>query len=428
MKISISRTFYNKPSFWIQFIIVFNCMYRTLSYLFHIPDTIGYLNDIAWLILGLMLIKNKKKNWNDSRAVRILLVLLFAESVIGYFLNLYNPLIFVWGFRTLFRYIIFFLACVRFLNLEDVDKVLSFFQKILIVNAIFCIFQYVAGYKWDCISGLYSAGPTTLGGASGLNVLMCIVCTYLLIQYIYKKISLIGMGIPIMFCIVMASLSEQKAFYFQFVLILVLCLLLTHFSLKKLGVVLASSAIIGVGLALYTYYYGNMNDIYSLEAMMSYAGTDGSTYGQHLLNRTTALPYMLENFLRSPIQKLFGLGLGYGDNVSVSLVSSGFFEKYNFLGYQYFFTSLEGVNIGLLGLALYYAWIIAIFLYARKKEKEAPKEMQRYFILSQVICLMVIFLSVYNQSLILDIAAFNVYFILACPFIISKKKVLLEKR
>lgn len=428
MKISISRTFYNKPSFWIQFIIVFNCMYRTLSYLFHIPDTIGYLNDIAWLILGLMLIKNKEKNWNDSRAVRILLVLLFAESVIGYFLNLYNPLIFVWGFRTLFRYIIFFLACVRFLNLEDVDKVLSFFQKILIVNAIFCIFQYVAGYKWDCISGLYSAGPTTLGGASGLNVLMCIVCTYLLIQYIYKKISLIGMGIPIMFCIIMASLSEQKAFYFQLVLILVLCLLLTHFSLKKLGVVLAGSAIIGGGLALYTYYYGNMNDIYSLEAMMSYAGTDGSTYGQHLLNRTTALPYMLENFLRSPIQKLFGLGLGYGDNVSVSLVSSGFFEKYNFLGYQYFFTSLEGVNIGLLGLALYYAWIIAIFLYARKKGKEAPKERQRYFVLSQVICLMVIFLSVYNQSLILDIAAFNVYFILACPFIISKKKVLLEKR
>ena len=428
MKIEISRTFYNKPSFWIWFIIAFNCVYRALSYLFHIPDVIAYLNDIAWLVLGMMLIKNKKINWNGNKAVRILLVLLFAESLVGYFLNLYNPLVFVWGFRTLFRYIIFFLACVQFLSLEDVDKVLRFFHKILFVNAILCVFQYAAGYNWDCISGLYSVGPTTLGGASGLNVLMCIVCTYLLIQYIYKEVSLLGMGIPILFCIIMASLSEQKAFYFQFVLILVLCLLLTRFSLKKLGVVLAGGAIIGVGLILYTRYYGNMNDIYSLEAMMAYAGVDGSTYGQHLLNRTTALPYVLENFLHSPIQKLFGLGLGYGDNVSVSLISSGFFEKYNFLGYQYFFTSLEGVNIGLLGLALYYAWIIAIFLYARKKGKEAPKDTQRYFVLSQVICLMVIFLSVYNQSLILDIAAFNVYFILACPFIISKKKSVLEKR
>lgn len=85
MKIRISKTFYNKPSFWIWFIIAFNCMYRTLSYLLHIPDTIAYLNDIAWLILGIMLVKNKETNRKDNKAVRILLVLLFAESVIGFF-------------------------------------------------------------------------------------------------------------------------------------------------------------------------------------------------------------------------------------------------------------------------------------------------------------------------------------------------------
>lgn len=424
----ISRTFYNKPSFWIWFIIVFNCTYRALCYFLNLSSSIVYLSDVAWIVLSLMLVKRRSNNLYNAKLVKSLLTLLFLETVVGYLLNLYNPLVYLWGFRTFFRYIIFFLACACYLHTEDVDKFLRFFNGILFVNAIVCVFEYAMGYGWDSISGLYSAGPDVLGGASGLNVLLCIVSTCLLIQYIYKGISIVKMIIPIGLCMVMASLSEQKAFYFEFILILILCTLLTKFSFKKLGIIVVGVGMLSVGFFLYARYYGNMNDIYSWEAMMAYAGLDGSTYGKHLLNRTTALPYVIDNFLKTPIQKLFGLGLGYGDNVSVSLISSGFYEKYNYLGYHYFFTSLEGVNIGILGLILYYALIITVFVYARRKGKEAPEELKKYFVLPQVICLLTIFFSIYNQSLILDIAAFNIYFVLAIPFIVNRERSIHEKR
>lgn len=418
----ISRNFYTKPIFWIWLIIVFNCIYRAMIHFLGVPDAIAYLSDFAWIILGVSLLKHKTPYLYDAKTIRALLILLFLETVVGYFLNLYNPLVYLWGFRTFFRYIIFFLACCCYLHTDDIDKFLRFFYGILFINVIACVYEYVMGYGWDSISGLYSAGRTILGGAAGLNVLMCIVSAYLLIQYIYKEISLAKMIVPIMLCMLMASLSEQKAFYFEFILILVLCMLLTKFSLKKLGVVIAGIAVAFVGFSLYARYYGNMNDIYSWEAMMAYAGVDGSTYGKHLLNRTTALPYVMEVFLQTPTEKLLGLGLGYGDNVSVSLISSGFFKKYNYLGYQYFFTSLEGVNIGILGLILYYELIIAIFIYARKKSKGIPEELKKYPVLAQVMCFMAIFISVYNQALILDMAAFNIYLILAIPFILAKEE------
>lgn len=422
MKIAIPRKFYEKPIFWIWFLIVFNNIYRSLIGFLHFSNVIVYLSDIACVILGFSLLKNRKSILFDAKSTGFICGFLLVETVIGYLLHLYNPLIYIWGLRTFFRYFIFFLACVKYLRTKDVKKILSFFGVLIFINAAFCVLEFALGFGWDNISGLYTAGRVVRGGAAGLNVLMCIYCTYVMIQFLYKQCSLIQMVLPIMLCMFMAALSEQKAFYFEFIIILVLANLFSRFSMKKLLVILGGVSAVFVGLALYMRYYGNMNDIFSIEAMMAYAGTDGSTYGQHLLNRTTALPFMLENFLHELVQKLFGLGLGYGDNVSFEFFSSGFFSKYNYLGYQYFFTSLEVVNIGILGLVLYYAFIISVLFYTRRKIKVMQEEMKVYFIFAEVVCALIIFFSVYNQSPILDFAAFNIYFSLAVPFVVAHEQ------
>ena len=424
----VSRTFYNKPVFWIWFLIIYNCVYRGAASFLSLPDAMAYLSDIAWIILGLALVTNRAGILSDAKNVRVLLIALFAQTLIGYCVNIYNPLVYLWGFRTFFRYIIFFLACVRFLRLKDIDGIFHFLCGMLFVNALFCAVEFAMGYGLDSVSGLYTFGRSVRGGAAGLNALMCIACIWLLIEYLFKNISLHRMVVPILLCMLMAALSEQKAFYIQFVLILLLCIFLTRFSLKKLVILIAGAALLVVGYLLYSRYYSGRIDLLSVEALMKYAGFDGSSYGSHSLNRFTALPYVLANILTTPAQKLFGLGLGYGDNVKTELISSGFCEAHSDLGYQYFFTSLEGVNIGILGLLLFYGFLLAVFLYARKREKNSPKALRKYFVLSQALCVMTVFFTLYNQSLILDISGFNIYFSLAIPFIAAKCQPVYEKR
>ena len=130
---------------------------------------------------------------------------------------------------------------------------------------------------------------------------------------------------------------------------------------------------------------------------------------------------MLDNFLTDPFKKLFGLGLGYADNVSTDLLSSGFNKQYSMLGYHYFFSSLEITNIGIVGLSLYYVLVIFIFIYTRKTQNNMPAQYQPYFILTEVVCVLTIFLTFYNQSLILDTAAFNIYLLMSIPFVIKRQ-------
>ena len=66
----ISRTFYNKPSFWIWFIIVFNCTYRALCYFLNLPSSIVYLSDVAWIVLSLMLVKRRSNNLYNAKLVK----------------------------------------------------------------------------------------------------------------------------------------------------------------------------------------------------------------------------------------------------------------------------------------------------------------------------------------------------------------------
>ncbi len=419
----ISRKFYCKPTFWISFLIIFNCIYKSFIHIIDAPESIAYVSDIAWIVLMVMLFKDERRSniiIEGFKWIKVITALLFIETLIGFLIHLYNPFVFLWGFRTFFRFIIFLMACIRFAKVETIKKMVRTLEIFLYVNFVACVFEYLLGYGLDSVSGLYSTGKTARGGTAGLNVLMCIVCAYAVIRYIYKEISLLKMSIPIFLCLFMAAISEMKAFYFEFILIAFWCVMLTRFTTKKILLVVTAVALVAIGFALYSRYFGHKNTIYSMAAMLSYAGADGSTYGQHLLNRTTAIPFMLNIFLTDPFKKMFGLGLGYADNVSTDFLSSGFNKQYTVLGYHYFFSSLEITNIGIVGLGLYYAVVVFIFVFSRKEKNNIPTRYQKYFVLTEVVCILVVFLTFYNQSLILDTAAYNIYLLMSIPFVIKR--------
>ncbi|WP_270496563.1 hypothetical protein [Eisenbergiella porci] len=418
-KMSISIRYFEKPEGWIWCIIVFNCIYKALVNFLNMPSAINYLNDLfCLLLLYAMSISVQKHGIRNAKIPARIFLVLLIETVLSYMFNLYSPLVYIWGLRTLFRYFVFFFACTLFVKKDTIERILDFLYKILIVNLIFAILEYTMGYGLDAVTGLYSEGMHTAGGSAALNILMCIVCTHTVIQYYEKKVSLLKMLIPILASIYMSAIGEIKVFYFEIILIFTLCSLFTRFSWKKLVGIFCGVAVLVIGLGLYGHYYGDRGTFFSIESAMMYLGADGSTYGQAALNRTTALPYMWEHILTDPIKKIFGLGLGYADIVSFPAFSSGFAAKYSFLGYQYWFASLELTNIGLLGVVLLTIFYTNIFIYCSKRKKTDSENGGLYCLVQVVVCLTFVWFF-YNQALIMDFAAFMLYWILAVPYILT---------
>ena len=417
--LNISLKYFERPEGWIGCILVFNCVYKALINFLRMPAAINYFNDaLCMLLLYAVTISYQKNGIKSAKVPFKIFSILLLETLFGYLLNVYNPLIYIWGLRTLFRYFIFFFACTLFVKRNSIKNTLDFFYKILFVNLIFSTLEYMMGYGLDSVTGLYSAGLNERGGSAALNVLMCVVCTYSVIQYFNKKCSLPKMILPILASVYMSAIGEIKVFYFELVLIFALCTVFTKFSWKKFVGIFGGGALLVIGLSFYNRYYGDRGNFFTLDAALTYAGTDGTTYGQAALNRTTALPYMWENFLADPIKKLFGLGLGYADTVNFSAFSSGFGKEYSYLGYQYWLASLELTNIGLIGLLFLVLFFISVLFYCTKRKK-VDKDNGIYYSLVQVIVCLSFIWFFYNQGLIIDISAFMVYWILAIPYILA---------
>lgn len=425
MRFTVNRKFYNNPKFWIFFIIVFNCIYKAMINYLKFPELINYFNDVACLILLIFLIQKNKdgKLFKLTRTAGTSVFLLLIISFISYMLNLYNPMVLVWGIRTLFRFLIFYLACICYCDKKMIDKIMKFLFYLLIVNTILVTFQYNTGYSLDSVTGLFSISHQVAGGSAGMNMLMCIASVYSIISYMNKESSLYSMGLSLIMCIYISALAEIKVFYFELVLIILLVAIITKLSFKKIVGICVLGLVLFMGVNLYNQYYGNEYyytsrgiSFFSMEAFVEYIGVDGSSYGRfNSLNRMTAMPYVWNNFLITFPKRLFGLGVGYGDTVSSSMFSSGFLAENTGLGYQLWTVSLELTNIGLVGLLVCFSFYVGSY-FECEKSKKIVKGCDSLIQTSQICSVLFVILLFYNQSFILDIAAPLMFFIMAIPY------------
>lgn len=188
-KLRILLNYFEKPEGWIGFILVFNCIYPALVNFLNIPMAINYLNDLLCGLLLLAVFNSLKKGGIKSAKIPAgIFLALFIETALSYIFNLYSPLIYIWGLRTLFRYFVFFFSCTMFVKKTDIESVFNFLYKILFVNLVFATMEYAMKYKLDSVTGLYSFGPNIPGGSAPINVLMCVVCAYYIIKYFENSV------------------------------------------------------------------------------------------------------------------------------------------------------------------------------------------------------------------------------------------------
>ncbi|WP_131464492.1 hypothetical protein [Acetivibrio straminisolvens] len=152
----------------------------------------------------------------------------FVITLLSYFVNLYSPLLYIWGFRNNMRFLIFAMMCAVFLKRRDIYTFLDILFGYFILNIFVVTYQFFfKGYNYnaigDFISGLYAAGEKR-GGNSALNWLLCIICAAAIIQYFNKEKSIWYLIVAIAGSTYMATLSELKVFFIEIIVISVVCI------------------------------------------------------------------------------------------------------------------------------------------------------------------------------------------------------------
>lgn len=381
---------------------------------FHLPSLITYTTDIVSAILLLYMIYTCKSELKRIRAnyVGNLILLFMGVSLLGAVLNLVSPLLTVWGARNVFRGFIFFVACIRFLDETDIKKIFDILFKLQIINIALSLFQYfVQGYNQDNLGGIFG----TQSGCNGYtNVFFIILLAYYVSAYMTKKEPVWKVAVIVVSTMLLSGLAELKIFYFEFALIILLCVIFVKPSLKTISLALIAvvAAIWGLNILenLFPLQYHYLLNFDEYLVMQS---------GGYNIPRIGAFTYINELFFDGSIlRELFGFGLGNCEMSSFSFLVSDFYKAYGNYNYRWFSHMMFYLEGGIIGFGLLLAIFVGIFVYATRSKKIFQKHENSLHIaiFTQVFAIMIVINFWYNQAIRTEIQ-YLIYLVLAMCFI-----------
>lgn len=405
------------PTTVIKLQIIFALAERFLIQVLKLPSSIIYGMDILNILLLFCLIKIGRRN----KYIGIILAYIgiIAILIIGGFVNWGK-----WGgnfataiveIRNIVRFPIFFLACTKFLNEDQVKKIYRLLVLFFSLNTIVILYQYFTFHppgvwmRGDMLNGLFG---TETGGNTFVNVILVVVVTYLLTTWAKKEISTICFFEAVGASLLISALIELKAFFLEFVAIYGWYFLKKRKSKKEifLNVILITAAVIvsTVGLQIMYREYPWFKNSISISGIMEQLSGRGYT-GEGDLNRFTGIFTIASQFFKGNIgEVLFGIGAG---NVSSSgfLGSQAlFYNRYAKSHYDWFSATYMFAQGGAFCLLLY----LFTFVYLFFKQKHS----KRFELNTQIICILAAFLVFYGEALRTD-AGYFVYFALASGFV-----------
>ena len=395
----------------IYFILVLTLFYGVID-LIDI-SAIKYTLDIAWIFLLLTLITNRFRLPNDeSKGLFGCIVAFLGATLIGFALNSWNLMYYLWGFRNNFRFFVFFLACIKFIDARNIDDYLQLMNKAFYLHFVVAMIQYfVFGLKRDHLGGIFG---TQMGNNGFSLAFMMIIITYSILSYLNHREKMWVFMAKGMMAILIAVFSELKFFFVMCILIGTLCILVTRFSYKKLIVILLSAVGVDFGAVWLAQIFQNWTGWFDWKSMLELASSNKGYTGSGDLNRLTAVSSVWNMFLDSWDKKLFGLGLGNCDNAAFNFLTTDFFRRYNHLHYNWFSSAFTILETGIVGLAIYLLFFMQVFVAAHRQDRARATDVL-YCQLAKVMAIVALVLIVYNASMRTE-AGYMVYFVLALPF------------
>ena len=384
---------------------------------FHVPNFIYYCADLLNILLLFFASRKLKvgRGITSARPLIIIFWLFVLNTVIGIIGNGVPAILAVWGVRNVFRYIVFFISCVVLLEVDDILKFDSILQKIYILNAALALIQYfVLGLKGDYIGGIFG----TIQGCNGaLTIFLNIALAYFVSKYLYGMLKIRYLAIYTVLYFLVAALSETKGNYIFFVMIIAVSIIVTNKSFKTL--IITITAVFALVLGAYflnRYFPGSLDFLLDWQEANAYM--DASYFGTTTFTRNAALSTANELFFKDNLWLyLFGYGMGACDMSSYFV--SPFYQNYGYMNYRQIGASMTVLQTGYLGLILYFAFFVIIFIISFLQGSKL-KDKHGKMIMSAT-CSIAVFAIVdsFYASLYID-AGYWLFFALSIPFIVFK--------
>lgn len=398
-----------------------------LNELLHLPWAIRYLLDVALIVLLGMMIRSRAYTGNWSSGVLGIWVLLFLIfTALQYVLRYQSPLYYLWGVRNNFRFFVAFFAFTIFLYERDVVDYFKLLDILFWISILVSLYQYFAiGLNGDHLGGLFS---TEAGGNGYTNIFFLIVLTKGILFYIEKKEKFSTCVLKCVAALFVAALAELKFFFVEFVVIVALASVFTKFTWRKLLVIGGGTVAVVTFAALLVTVFPNFEGFFSLDWFMEAGGSDKGYTSAGDLNRLNAISKINELWLKTPWQRLFGLGLGNCDTSGFAIVNTPFFEAYGDMHYTWLSYAMIYLETGWIGLIFYYGFFVLVYFGARRIEKRSDGIAKTYCRMSRILAIMCMIIAVYNSSLRTE-AGYMMFFALAIPFALDKvcPKIMREK-
>ena len=399
----------------ILWIIALPLLWGVIFDALHLPSAFKYTADVMWVILlGLMVARKKIIVPKRILPLVICVVLFFLYSFINYLFNYESARYFLWGMRNNFRFYVFFFAVTTFFKANKAEKCYKILDVLFWINAPIVLIQYfLMGYKQDYLGGIF-------GIESGVNattiIFFAVVISRSLLLYMEKKESFSLCAAKCLTSLVISILAELKFYFVFFLIMLVLSILLTSFSWRKLMMFFIGAVAVYITSSLMVELFGfegfmSIENIWALATQKYYSSMD-------TVNRLSAIPTLSELLVTEWGDRLFGFGLGNCDTSSFAICNTPFYQMYGYLRYTFFSCAFLFLEIGYIGLLIYVAFFVicGVLIYKRIIEGHCNKLHGRIALIMSILALILV---VYNASLRAE-SGYIVYFILALPFLNRK--------
>lgn len=246
------------------------------------------------------------------------------------------------------------LACLVFLDGEDVKKLFLLFKTWYVLNFLLVLAEFFFFDKQDDMLGGFFG--CYLGSNRETNIAHCIMLAAALCEgYASRKVKPFTLFV-IAASAVMGALQCLKVFYFEYVII-ILGITLCFAVMKQLD---RKTALVTLGVALVSFLVSLLiirmvlpGDFAVLTGTKSYEQYETNSRYPYAISRMHFIEEMNELWFHGSLKaNLFGYGFGSGES------SAPFFAEYGDLNYIYFAHQTLFLEGGFVGLILY----IMIFL------------------------------------------------------------------
>lgn len=401
--------------------LFFVCIMLWLETVLNLPTAISYITDL-FLVYAILKSIGKYKNrlrLASAQTIFIVVTLMFLMTIISLIYNGSSVFMYLWGLRTNGRFYIFFFICIVLLEEIDLNKIFLLFRILFFINLTIVLIQYLGqDIQGDQAGGIF-------GNAEGcnayVNIFICLMCAYSIVKYLNKQMKISILLYYIASSFVISIIAELKIFYVEFLVMLIVVVALNKTSiLKKIGFLFGAISCLLLGVFLLKKYnLDSFNTIFDSGTRNSYL-LEGGYSSENDLNRFTAIFILTEMFFKNNVwQLLLGYGLGSCGASQFELLQSAFYDKYEYLHYNWFSHSWIYLEQGLIGLILCLMFFVSLGIWIIKNYKFI-KHNDLCMITSMLLPVYVIGL-VYNSALQLY-TCYIMAFVCALPFVVMKTK------